>query len=179
MRSHVAALLLVTAPFLVQAQEPVSDPEIFLLGLSVTGGSIAFEAPVNITMRKGYDNQPFFSPNGRFLFFTSTHDDAQADIYRYDLRSKETIRVTTTAPESEYSATVMPGGNRISVIRVEKDSAQRLWSFTLNGRDPRIVLTDIKPVGYHTWIDTTHVALFVLGSPNSLVLANSKTGSST
>ena len=172
----IVALLLAASS--LAAQAPASDPEIYLLRLSVTNGRVVVDTPTNITMRKGYDNQPFFTPNGRSLYFTSTHEDAQADIYRYDLTTRKTDRITTSSPESEYSATVMPGGNRISVIRVEKDSAQRLWSFTLTGKDPRIVLTDIKPVGYHTWIDSIHVALFVLGQPNSLVLANTKTGKS-
>ncbi|HEY6220023.1 MAG TPA: hypothetical protein VIV65_08190 [Gemmatimonadaceae bacterium] len=172
----VTALLIAAAP--LAAQGAAADPEIYLLRLSVANGRVSVDSPTNITMRKGYDNQPSFTPNGRSLYFTSTHEDAQADIYRYDLTTKKTDRITTTAPESEYSATVVPGGNRISVIRVEKDSTQRLWSFTLSGKDPQIVLTDIKPVGYHTWIDSTHLALFVLGQPNSLVLANTRTGKS-
>jgi hypothetical protein len=65
----------------------------------------------------------------------------------------------------------MPSGDRFSVIRVEADSAQRLWSFDLDGRNPRLVLPDIAPVGYHTWIDHGHLALFVLGTPATLQLA--------
>ena len=42
-------------------------------------------------------------------------------------------RASPHTPESEYSATVMPGGQRFSVIRVEKDSTQRLWSFAIDG----------------------------------------------
>jgi hypothetical protein len=58
------------------------------------------------------------------------------------------------------------------VIRVEKDSAQRLWSFAADGSSPEIVLRDVKPVGYHTWIDQNLLGLFVLGNPNALVLAD-------
>jgi hypothetical protein len=107
--------------------------------------------------------------------FTSTPDDGQSDIYRYDLASKQITRVTTT-PESEYSATVMPGGERFSVVRVEMDSTQRLWSFALDGSDPRIVLETLKPVGYYAWIDANNLALFVLGKPNALVHADVRTG---
>lgn len=35
---------------------------------------------------------------------------------------------------------------------------------------------DIKPVGYHAWVDADKVALFVLGQPNALQLASVKTG---
>jgi hypothetical protein len=91
------------------------------------------------------------------------------------MASKSTTRVTTTT-ESEYSPTVMPGGRRFSVIRVEKDSMQRLWSFTLAGTDPQVILPALKPVGYHAWLDDDHLALFVLGSPNALVYASVKSG---
>jgi len=154
-----------------QAQVPSTD--IYLAPLSVEAGRPVVGAPVNITDRAGYDNQPSFTPDGRAVLFTSIHDDGQADIYRYDVQSRRISRVTTTT-ESEYSPTVMPGGRRFSVIRVEADSTQRLWSFAMDGTDPRLVLTDIKPVGYHVWLDDRNLALFVLGTPNALVLADAR-----
>ena len=84
--------------------------------------------------------------------------------------------MTVTAPESEYSATPMPGRNAISVIRVERDSTQRLWSVPLDGSPGAVILERIKPVGYHTWASDTLLALFVLGSPNTLQLASTATG---
>jgi hypothetical protein len=38
------------------------------------------------------------------------------------------------------------------------------------------VLTDIKPVGYHVWIDRDRLALYVLGEPATLQLAQVSTG---
>ena len=67
-----------------------------------------------------------------------------------------------TAPESEYSATPMPGRNAVSVIRVERDSTQRLWSVPLDGSPGAVVLERIKPVRYHTWVNDKLLALFVL-----------------
>lgn len=130
----------------------------------------AIGKPVNITHRAGYDNQPAFTPDGRAIYYTSRRDDDQADIYRYVIGSRQTSRVTAT-PESEYSPTFMPGGRRFSVVRVERDSTQRLWSFAMDGSDPRLLLRTIKPVGYHAWLDSTHVALFVLGNPATLQVA--------
>jgi dipeptidyl aminopeptidase/acylaminoacyl peptidase len=158
------------------AQRPAApQPDIFLAPLSIQAGRVTVGTPVNVTHRDGYDNQPSFTPNGRAILFTSTHDDGQSDIYRYDIATQATTRVTTT-PESEYSASVMPGGKRFSVIRVEKDSAQRLWSFAMDGSDPRLVVESLKPVGYHVWADSTTLAMFVLGSPNALVLGDLRTG---
>src|SRR5262249_52038644 len=61
---------------------------------------------------------------------------------------------------------------------VEKDSTQRLWSFALDGSDPRLVITALKPVGYHAWIDANDLALFVLGRPNALVHTDVHSGKS-
>ena len=38
------------------------------------------------------------------------------------------------------------------------------------------MLTDIKPVGYHAWIDGDRLALYVLGEPATLQLAQVSTG---
>jgi dipeptidyl aminopeptidase/acylaminoacyl peptidase len=169
MRSIVPALVLAVTSAL-GAQDPT---DIFLAPLTMQGGRPVIGAPVNITNLPGYDNQPSFMPDSRSMLFTSNRAGGQTDIYRYDLASKTTTRITST-PESEYSATVMPGGKRFSVIRVEKDSTQRLWSFALDGTDPRVILPALKPVGYHAWLDEDHLALFVLGRPNALVYGNVK-----
>lgn len=147
--------------------------DIYLAPITLTdrdSNRIAVATPINITRRPGYDNQPAFMGDERSVFYTSTRADGQSDIYRYDVESRRTTRLTTT-PESEYSPTWMPGAKRFSVVRVERDSTQRLWSFAMDGSDPRIVLRTIKPVGYHAWLDPSHVALFVLGSPATLQVA--------
>lgn len=172
----IAATLLMAAWAAVspgQATPPSTD--IYLAPVRQQGGQVMVGAPVNITNRPGYDNQPSFTPDSRAVLFTSVRGDGQADIYRYDLRTKATSRLTNT-PESEYSATVYGNGLRFSVIRVEADSTQRLWSFRVDGTDPRLVFSAIKPVGYQAWIDSTTVALFLLGRPNALVVADTRSG---
>jgi hypothetical protein len=158
----------------VQAAPP-PDTEIFLAPLS-TGDTPVVGRAVNITNSPGYDNQPAFTPDGTAILFTSIRGSGtQTDIYRYDLASGATAQVTSTS-ESEYSPTVTPDGGHISVIRVEADGTQRLWRFTSAGRAPELVLTDVKPVGYHAWADDHTLALFVLGSPATLQLADTSTG---
>jgi hypothetical protein len=149
--------------------------DLFLVGFSEAGGRLSFGAPKNITARPGYDNQPSFMPTGLALIYTSMREGNQADIYRYDIRTGTTTRVTGTN-ESEYSPTVTPDGKHISVIRVEKDSTQRLWRFPLGGGEPSLLLENIKPVGYHAWAGADKLVLFVLGSPNTLQLVDVATG---
>jgi hypothetical protein len=69
-----------------------------------------------------------------------------------------------------------PDGKGISVIRVEPDGTQRLWRFDLSGANPLVVLTQIRPVGYHAWIDDDQLALFVLGKPSTLQHTRVSTG---
>lgn len=155
--------------------------DIFVATLDTRGDSVRVGPPHNVTRRAGYDNQPSFTRDGGAIFYTSTRDDAQADIYRHVLATGRTTRVTQTAPESEYSATEVPGGGALSVIRVERDSTQRLWRIALRGgrTGPETVLFPaLKPVGYHAWADATHLAMFVLGSPPVLVLGDLATGKS-
>jgi hypothetical protein len=151
-------------------------PDVYLAALTVNASKVVVGTPLNITDRPGYDNQPSFATDGSSVFFTSVREDAQADIYRYEIATKRTTRVTTTAPESEYSATQFDGGRAISVIRVERDSTQRLWRIPVAGGDSRVILERVKPVGYHAWADDRTLALFVLGSPNTLQLADTRTG---
>jgi dipeptidyl aminopeptidase/acylaminoacyl peptidase len=152
---------------------PAANEDIFAVDVAVSGGKLEFGQPVNITNRAGYDNQPSFLPDGQSLLYTSAREGDQTDIYRYDFKTRQSARLTTT-PESEYSPTVMPGGKFFSVIRVEADRTQRLWKFPLAGGAPALVLPNIKPVGYHLWLDGRTLALFILGGegrPNTLQLA--------
>jgi hypothetical protein len=171
---------------------PASD--VFVAPLSAADGTLRVGTPQNISNSPGYDNQPFFAPGGEALYFTSDRasappapqraDDSKqqaaaslmrTDIYRFDFSTGRTARVTET-PEGEYSPTVMPDGKHISVIRVEADGTQRLWSFTTDGKNSGVILADVKPVGYHAWLDATTVAMFMLGQPATLQVADLTTG---
>ena len=155
--------------------EPPPATDIYLLAWPPAPTSVG--RIQDITSRSGYDNQPMFSPDGNRIFFTSIGDDEQADIYAYSVKQRNTVRITNTK-ESEYSPTFMPDRSHLSVVRVEKDkeSTQRLWKFPLSGGPPSLILRDVKPVGYHCWIDSHRVALFILGEPNTLQIADTNTG---
>src|SRR5262249_30293147 len=141
-------LLLVLAPAGLVAQAPSTD--IYVASLQRKSGVLTVGAPVNATARAGYDNQPFFTPDCLGFYYTSQRG-TQTDIYRYDLAEQRAVAVVST-PESEYSPTLTPDGRHLSVIRVELDSAQRLWALPLDGGAGKPVLDTIKPVGYHVWL---------------------------
>jgi len=154
--------------FVCLAQLPNTDN--WLLTMSQKNNKLALENPKNITDRNGYDNQPVFSPDGTYILYTSIRDSLQSDIYKYEI-STNTILQHTNTSTSEYSPTFMPGGKSISVVMVEKDSAQRLWSFPVRGGKPECILKNIDSVGYHCWFSKNRLGLFVLTKPFTLQLA--------
>src|SRR6266446_2696373 len=153
------------------ATPPASD--IFIIDVTSHNGKTKLGQPVKINTSVGYNNQPSFMPDGQSILYTSIRDK-QADIYRYDLRGGATTQITKT-PESEYSTTLMPDRQSISVVRVEADGTQRLWKFPLTGGPPSLILEKTKPVGYHLWIDDHTLALFILGKPNTLQIVDTRT----
>jgi hypothetical protein len=168
MHRFLFAIALLSAGSL-RAQSPSTDTDVYVAPITRIGDSIVVGRPVNATHRAGYDNQPSFTRDSRSVYYTA-QSNGQTDIWRYDLAARRSRRLTNT-PESEYSAKQIPGGTHFTVVRVERDSTQRLWSFTGEGTDPRVVLPGLKPVGYHTWIGPTTLAAYVLGSPSTLHLA--------
>jgi hypothetical protein len=172
--SGLALAVVSTGSRVAPAQAPSTD--VWIVPLVARGPALTLGTPRNVTARAGYDNQPSWATGGGAIFFTSNRDNTQTDVFRFDVASGLTVQVTNT-PESEYSATAIPGADAISVVRVERDSAQRLWRFPLNGGTPSLVLADIRPVGYHAWIDARTLGLFVLGSPATLQIADASTGS--
>ncbi len=158
--------LLLAVPLWAQDSPPSTD--VWLTPWPPKDGEVK-----NLTDRPGYDNQPSFTLDGTHLLYTSFRD-GQTDTYTIDLASGAITPVTRTA-ESEYSPTIMPDGSAFSVVRVEEDGTQRLWAFTLDGKIPVLVLPEIKPVGYHAWVDGNTVVLYVLGSPSTLQVADTRT----
>ena len=173
----VLVMTLVAPPTVVGAQ---GGTDIWVAPLSEIGSRLAVGRPVNVTARPGYDNQPAFTRDGAQVLFTSVRADAQADIWRVRVTGGAHTRVTATL-ESEYSATIIPGGGGFSVIRVERDSTQRLWRFDDDGGSPALVLRALRPVGYHVWVGGATLGTFVLSPPgtrgvlNALVLVDART----
>lgn len=165
-----------------QAPAPTAPPpatDIYLVPMAGGLPSLKGAKPTPVSVAPGYDNQPMFSPDGARILFSANHDGKQTDVYAFDRASGRVSQVTRT-PENENSPTFLPAGigdaGGFSVVQSEMDRTQRLWRFNAQGRSPQVILTDIKPVGYHAWVDADRLALFVLGQPNSLQLASVKTG---
>lgn len=168
----LALLLLTAAPGLPGQAVPGTD--MYLVTLTPRDGRLVAGAPVNLTARAGYDNQPAFTPDGQVLLYSTIGADGHADVCRVQIATRaRTCRATT--PESEYSPAVAPMGG-VSVVRVERDSTQRLWWFPDGGGEPEVLFPALKPVGYYAWVDADRVVAFVLGTPATMQVADRATG---
>ena len=175
----IAALSAGAAQTPPQPAAPPPGTDIYLLPLGAGLSSLKDAKPQPVSTAPGYDNQPMFSPDGGRILFAANRDGKQIDIFVFDRGAGRTSQLTDT-PENENSPTYLPDGvgspGGFSVVRTEADKTQRLWRFDGRGREPALVLTDIKPVGYHAWVDAGTVALFVLGQPATLQIASVATG---
>ncbi len=158
-------------------EAPPAPPttDIWLVELDTNSQPWSVRDSRRITDRPHYDNQPYFEPGGASLLFTSQQGE-QTDVFRYSLADGEVSRVTDTT-ESEYSPTPAGDGDGFSTVRVEADGTQRLWRFPGDG-EAELLFEAIQPVGYHAWLDPQTLALFVLGAPHELVLAEVGSGTS-
>lgn len=163
--------LLIAIQTAVYAQLP--DTDIWLFDIVSGKDSIVISNPQNITNRNGYDNQPAFSPDGKYILYTSIRDEKQSDIYKYDIQSKQNTQFTSTTT-SEYSPTFMPDGKNISVVMVEPDSTQRLWKISVKSKKEKVLVKEVDSVGYYTWFSGKRIAVYILTEPHSLNLISEK-----
>ncbi len=163
MKKFSIFILYCFASFSMYAQ-PGSD--IYLFNFRLDDENFYISNAKNITNTPGYDNQPFFTPDGESILYASDDGFGQTDIFKYNIKSQSERRLTYS-PESEYSPTVTPNKTHISCIILKRDGEQKLWTYPKNGAIPTKVSNKNK-VGYHAWLNDSTVYAFILGEPNTL-----------
>lgn len=132
---------------------------------------------VRISDNPEYTNQPYFFDSNH-LYFTqaiSADDSTQMDIFVYRIRENQSENLSDS-DASEYSATPLPYGSGMSVIRVDASGKQYLWELSKTGEPVRHLVPAIEPVGYQVWLNTKELLLFVLGEPHTLQRADISQG---
>jgi len=161
------------------AAAPPPGTDIYLVPLAAGLAGMKDAKPVPVSNAPGYDNQPMFSPDGGRILFAANRDGKQIDIYAFDRASGHVSQLTQTA-ENENSPTFLPAGlgeaGGFSVVQTEPDRSQRLWRFNAAGKNPQLLLAEVKPVGYHAWVEPDHLAMFILGQPATLQVGRVATG---
>ena len=132
-----------------------------------------------VTRDKGYDNQPYFLPDGSGLLYTKAlqmqNGQWQTDSFEYKFANKRQ-RNLSKSDLSEYSPTLMANGKAYSAIVVEKDGKQYLHKLPYFGTRKSARLHNIEPVGYHAWGKNGQLVMFVLGKPHTLQFMNNTKG---
>ncbi|MFC1477639.1 hypothetical protein ACFL6L_04130 [candidate division KSB1 bacterium] len=141
-------VLLVIQPVL--SQSPLST-DIFLADMKFENGEPIFSNVENITNRDGYDNEPFFSIDGKLILYTSIREDKQADTYSYDMENKTISCVNLTPDVSEYFPREYRGSTGYAVLREESDGTRHVVGMRYD---------DSKTVGYNK-PDITNVGSFI------------------
>jgi hypothetical protein len=149
----------------VSAQLPETD--LWLFKIKTEKDKLIPGEGKNITNRKGYDNQPSFTPDNKSILYVSIREDKQADVYRYDLGKQQSVQLTKTK-ESEYSPNYTPDCKSISCVVVEADSTQRLWLYNPDGSVKKCYHEGIDSVGYYSWLSTDTLLYYKLTEPHSL-----------
>jgi tricorn protease-like protein len=150
------------------------ETDIFIADIKKDKGNLSFSTPVNITNRKGYDNQPFFMPDGKSILFVAYKDTIQSDVFKYDINTKKTSQLTKSE-ESEYSPNLTPDGKNISVVRVDKDNGQRFYTMPWKDISRPTLVKGTDSIGYYCWLNDSSLAMFILGDVMSLQILNTKT----
>jgi hypothetical protein len=163
-RFHIIIIFLATA-FETVAQMPETD--IWLFQLDVNKNH-QIKKGLNISARKGYDNQPSFSGDGKKLYYTSVQEASQSDVFMYVLKSKKLKRLTSTT-ESEYSPTEHLDGKSMCTVTVLKDSSQVLQQLSQKSFSvSNAAIAGIDSVGYFTFLNNDTLIYYVLTNPHSL-----------
>ncbi len=158
--------LLFVGIFSVSLLMAQSGSEILLFDLKVRKNKVVISNPKNITNHKGYDNQPSFHTDRPIIYYSSFNDEGRADIKSYNYKFDEAAFITQTN-EREYSPTLTPDQSSLSCIIQRDNGAQDLGKYPVEGGEPSVII-DNMIVGYHAWADNSHLALFILGEPQTL-----------
>lgn len=158
-------VFLIVAPLMVFAQQPPGS-EIYILHLAVKKSGVSVSNPQNITNKPGYDNQPFFHPDKPLLYYASANAEAKTDLIEYNIKTKATRNLINTS-EREYSPTVTPDKKFLSCIIQRDDGVQDLGKYPIDGGAAEVLINTLK-VGYHAWINSESLLLFVLSDTMTL-----------
>lgn len=162
---HLIIIVLFASSFNLFAQQPPGT-EVYLLDLTIKKSKIQLSNSQNISNHVGYDNQPFFHPDQPLIYYSSENAEGKTDILEYNYTTKKTRHITTT-PEREYSPTVTPDKDFISCIIQHDNGEQNLGKYPIGGGEPTVIINTLT-IGYHSWISSEKLLLFVLGDTMTL-----------
>ncbi|HMN32698.1 MAG TPA: hypothetical protein PKA54_04940 [Chitinophagaceae bacterium] len=159
----------------LKSNSQLPSTRIYFFDIKKSNKGMTISNPQLITKSKGYNNQPYFTPDGDFFYFVKALDTNNIEIYSINLNKKnyKIKQVTHTKGISEYSPKYTPDMSRISCVRVEKDKkTQHFFSYSKKGKNPIHILPSLKTIGYYDWLNQNEFLSFELPEPFYLVKHN-------
>ena len=159
------------------AQDIKTDVYLFDIDFSTDTISFTNGQFLNQFNYDGYNNQACFIGE-TLVYLSSSLNAAPTDIIALDLKNTVFWDVTHTK-EAEYSPVPCPDPSFFSVVRVEQDeTTQLLWKYPIDqSNSGEAIFEQINNVGYYSWIDREHVAMYLVDDPARLVIGNTTTKS--
>lgn len=156
------------------SQQKASD--IWMMNITMAAGKMNAAKPVSISGKNSYSDEPAFSPDGKFIFFTSHSDSfGHTEIYKYQMKTK-TAALFTASAEDKRTPAIMPGGKYVSYIVNEEGSHSRLWRMPVAGGTAEPIMKEKDSIGNYCWMTGDSIAMQILSSPPSLQAASTSTG---
>lgn len=148
------------------ASPDIPDTEIFLGRIAREGEGLAVAGLANVTNHMGYDNQPFFTTDGKALYFVSEGESGKTDIYRHDLARGVAEAVFVSPEASEFSPKEAPGGG---ISYIQESPAGEVTRVYRRADGEGAAVADFAPVGYYAWLnDGATLAVYYRSEPGSL-----------
>ena len=170
-------ILLITSLLPAAASAQMPNTQLYVFDLRVGDTLITLTNPRYLSQfnTSGYNNQPYWAGNNILYASVRTPENAQPDIYRFDLRNRTRQQMTATVA-GEYSPKVqVRGGDRFTAIRQEyvgSDTVLRLWDFPADlSESGRPIFTSLDNIGYYEWLNPSQLALYLTENPSRLVLS--------
>lgn len=179
-------ILIITLAFCVSAiaddkkssvRQKINLPhsDIFVFDLIKSEEVILLSNMRNITNRKGYDNQPYFTQNSDTLIY-SRGDDYQTDVYEYSFSTQNSTQLTDSTA-TEFSPTPNLVNTKIAFV---SDRNGGIWAAERdNLNQPEWLLephNNQEPVGYFAWDHSNDNLLYWSRYGFSIALTNVQTG---
>lgn len=145
--------------------------------LGMVSDSIIYGTPQYLTNfnPKGYNNHPFFVDEDRLIISSKMPDEAEPDLYELNTAA-ETLKKLTQTISGEYSISAIPGSTQWTFIRqenYENETLIRVWEFpTDDGIIGRPIFPHLTNTGYHCWLNSNQIVLFMVEGTNRLVLTD-------
>lgn len=160
---QIFLILVCLISYIAKSQLP--ETRIYLIDINRDFKGYHFSAPRIISKAKGYNNQPFFTPDEKYILFASSVDTVNTEIFRYDLKKKKSKRITHT-PEQEFSPRYTADDENLSCVRVEKDrTTQHFVSMNKKGKKSQVIQNERKLIGYYEWLNVNEYLAFDLPEP--------------